>query len=63
MPGVSTIEIPLSTWESVLEHWNRLRNAFPNLDRGRNCFLGSTTSALPGMTPSVSACITAINLR
>ena len=40
-----------------------LRKAFPNFDRGLNCFLGSTTRAFPGMTPSVSACITAINLN
>jgi hypothetical protein len=34
----------------------------PNLDRGLNCFFGSTTRAFPGITPSVSPCITAMNL-
>ena len=47
----------------MVEHWNLFRNEFPNLERGRNCFLGSTTSALPGTTPSFSACITAMNLK
>jgi len=60
IPGVSIIEMLSRTGLGTLEHWNRLRNALPNLDSGRNCFLGSTTSALPGTTPSVSPCITAI---
>ena len=51
------------TSELVLEHWKRFRKAFPNLDKGRNCFFGSTTRAFPGTTPSCSACMTAINLK
>ena len=61
IPGVSTMDIPLRTSELVCEHWKRLRNALPNLESGRNCFLGSTTKALPGTTPSASSCMTAIN--
>ena len=63
IPGVSTMEMPFNTSDLVLEHWKRLRNALPNFDKGRNCFLGSTTKALPGITPSCSACMTAINLE
>ena len=63
IPGVSTMEMPFNTSDLVLEHWKRLRNALPNFDKGRNCFLGSTTKALPGITPSCSACMTAINLK
>jgi hypothetical protein len=56
-------KLPLRTSEFVLEHWNLLRKAFPNFERGRNCFFGSTTRAFPGTTPSFSACITAMNLE
>ena len=54
---------PFKTSELVWEHWNRLRKALPNLESGLNCFLGSTTRALPGMMPSWSPCITAMNLK
>lgn len=37
-----------------------LRNALPNAFSFLKGFLGSTTKALPGMTPSVSPCITAM---
>lgn len=37
-----------------------LRNAFPNAFSFLKGFLGSTTKALPGTTPSVSPCITAM---
>jgi len=60
IPGVSMMEILSRTGLGTLEHWNRLRKALPNFDSGRNCFFGSTTSALPGTTPSVSPYITAM---
>ena len=77
IPGVSTMDIPFKTGEFVPEHWNLkvpyqspifnyanhlFKKAFPNLESGLNCFLGSTTNALPGITPSESACMTAMNL-
>ena len=37
-----------------------LRKAFPNAFSFLKGFLGSTTKAFPGMTPSVSPCITAM---
>lgn len=35
--------------------------ALPYLLKGLNCLFGSTTSALPGTTPSLSSYITAMN--
>ena len=49
-----------STGESTVEHCSRFKKAPPNLDNGLNCFFGSTTNAFPGITPSVSPCITAM---
>lgn len=50
-----------STGQLVSEHWKRLRNALPNFDILRNWRFGSTTSAFPGITWSVSPFITAMN--
>ena len=50
MPGVSTMVTHFSTGLLSSEHWNLLRKAPPNLERGRNCLDLSTARALPGMT-------------
>lgn len=47
MPGVSTSVTVSNTGDRVIEHWNLLRNALPNFDKGLNGVLGSTTKALP----------------
>ena len=69
----NTVEFVLEHWNLedfklincfvILMKTHLLRKAFPNLDRGLNCFLGSTTRAFPGITPSLSAFMTAINLE
>ena len=112
MPGVSTMEMPFSTWELVPEHWNLKKKSFnwkPEIrdselhlfrnteiqtqnstclkrhfqtcskawtvswgPPGVNCdskfqilqnAFKLTTRAFPGTMPSVSACITAMNLN
>ena len=52
IPGVSNIEMDFKTSELVFEHWNRLRKAFPNLVKGWNCLVGSTTKAQTVLFPS-----------
>ena len=51
-----------STGLGSSEQQNLFRNALPNELRVRNGLLGSTIKALPGMTCSLSPCITAMKL-
>ena len=39
-----------------------LRKALPNLESGRNCFLGSTTRALPGRWRNMVTVVTVVTV-
>ena len=54
MPGVSTMVTHFRTGLLSSEHWNLLRKAPPNFERGRNCLDLSTARAFPGMTCEIS---------